>query len=184
VLQKPDQWGEDDEEDPYRTGENERRALWMVECDSLRDELTDHHLRKRDQQEREPDREHGRERRLERVREHRLAERTDPERSDRDPELHRSDEPRRIGRDAQNRPGTLAALALELTDPCPARDDKAVLARDKHGVQKDQSRNTQKLKEENHASRPNRGTLAVPSDIGFSQPSAWSRSTHTSLAEP
>ena len=81
----------------------------------------------------------GRHQRLEEVREERLAEGADRQRGDRDAELHRRDEPRRVGRDPQHRARAAVALALELADPRAPRGDEAVLGGDEGRVQQDQA---------------------------------------------
>ena len=62
-----------------RTGveSSERRPLGMAERDPLRDELADHDLEVGDDQERDDHREERRHHRVETMREHLLAERTD-----------------------------------------------------------------------------------------------------------
>ena len=82
----------------------------MAERDPLRDELADDDVEERDDEEREPEREERREDRVEDVREHGLAERTDGQARERHAELHRGDEPRRVGGDLEHVPRALVAL--------------------------------------------------------------------------
>ena len=70
----------------------------------------------------------------------RLAEGADRQRGDRDAELHRRDEARRVARDPQHGAGPPVALALELADARPPRRDEAVLGRHEERVQEDQAR--------------------------------------------
>ena len=87
--------------------------------------------------------EHGEERRhhgVELLREHLLAEGADREARDRDAELHRGDEARRVARDPPHGTRAAVALVLQLEDPRPPRRDEAVLGRDEERVQQDQAR--------------------------------------------
>ena len=91
---------------------------------------------------------HGEERRhhrLEQVREDLLAEGADGQRGERDAELHRGDELRRIGRDLQHGARAAVPLALELADARPPRRDEAVLGRHEERVQQDQPGEGDKL---------------------------------------
>ena len=91
---------------------------------------------------------------VERVRERLLAEGTDAQRGERDAELHRGDEPRRVGGDAQDVARAPVALVLQLDDARAARGDEAVLGRDEEGVQQDENADCDELEEERHAPTP------------------------------
>ena len=80
-----------------------------------------------------------------------LAERTDAERGERDAELHRRDELRRVARDPQHRARAPVALVVELDDPRPPRRDERVLGRDEEGVEQDQDPDADELESECHA---------------------------------
>src|SRR5262249_49381370 len=97
--------------------------------------------------------------RLELAGEHLLAQGADRQRGDRDAQLHRGDEPRRIARDPQHRAGPTVALPLELADARTPRRDEAVLGRHEEGIQEDQARQSQELEKKGHPSvarRPDR----------------------------
>jgi hypothetical protein len=115
-----------------------------------------------DDQERDHDGQDGREIRVERVRQRLFAEGTDTEACQGDAELHRGDEPRRVGDDLPHGAGPPAALIGQLLDLRPARGDERVLARDEERVQQDQRRYAEELEEEGSRSgRRRRGTKRV-----------------------
>ena len=132
----------------------------MAERDPLRHELADHDVQVRDDQQREDDGEDRRHHRLEEVREHRLAEGADRQRGERDAELHRRDEPRRVAGDPQHGARPPVPLALELADARPARRDEAVLGRHEERVQEDQPGEGEQLEREGHA-RASTGRMAT-----------------------
>ena len=70
---------------------------------------------------------------------HRLAEGTDCQARERHAELHRGDEPRRVGGDLEDEPRALVALVAELGDACPACRDEAVLGRHEERVQQQEA---------------------------------------------
>ena len=154
LAQHPDERREEREEDPHRRRDPERGALRMAERDALRDELAEHDVEERQQQVGEGDREHCRHPGLERVRERLLAERTDTQRGQRDAELHRGDELRRIARDPQDRAGPAVSLVVKLDDPRPPGRHERVLGRDEEGVQQDQDPDADQLESESHAPTP------------------------------
>ena len=136
LAQHPHERREQREERAHRRRDPERRALGVPERDALRHELADHDVRERQDQVRE---QHGEDRRhplVERMRERLLAEGADAERGERDAELHRGDELRRIGRDAQHGAGPPVALVVQLDDPRPAGRDERVLRRHEEGVER------------------------------------------------
>ncbi len=79
------------------------------------------------------------------MRESLLAESTDTEACQRDAELHRGDEPRRVGDDLPHGAGAPVALVGQLLDPRPPCGYERVLARDEERVQQDQRRNAEEL---------------------------------------
>ncbi len=100
----------------------------MPECEPFRHELPDHDMEEGQEQVREDHREHRGHHVVERVRERALADRTNAERSERDAELHRRNELRRVARDLQDRPRAPVALMVELDDPGAAGRDECVLS--------------------------------------------------------
>ena len=92
---------------------------------------------------------------VEGMRERLLAEGADAERGERDAELHRCDELRWVGRDAQHRTRAPVALVVQLDDPRAARRDERVLRRHEEGVDEDQRPDAEQLECEGHA--PNLG---------------------------
>ena len=79
------------------------------------------------------------------VRENLLADRTERERGQGDPELHRRDEMRRVARDPHHRARGAAALVGELLQPRAAHGHERVLGRDEEAVQQDQNGNGEQL---------------------------------------
>jgi len=127
----------------------------MPESNALRHELADHHVRERQDEVRE---QHGEDRRypfVEGMRERLLSEGADAERRERDAELHRGDELRRVGCDPQHGTGAPVALVVQLDDPRPPRRDEGVLRRHEEGVGEDQDPDADELECEGHA--PNLG---------------------------
>ena len=136
LAQHPDERREHREERAHGRRHPERRALGVPERDALRHELADHDVREREDQVGE---QHGEDRRhpvVERVRERLLAERADAERGERDAELHRGDELRRVGGDAQHGARPPVALVVQLDDPRAPRRDERVLRRHEEGVER------------------------------------------------
>ena len=70
---------------------------------------------------------------------------------DRHAELHRGDEPRRVGGDAKDDARAAVALVAELRDARAARRDEGVLGRDEERVQQEQACDREELEEEGHA---------------------------------
>ena len=79
ALQEPDERLEEDEEPAHGRRHRKRDPLRVAERDPLRDELADHDVQVGDDQQREDHGEDRRQRRLEQVREHLLAEGADTE---------------------------------------------------------------------------------------------------------
>ena len=79
-----------------------------------------------------------------------FAEGTDTQARQGDAELHRGDEPRRVGDDSPHGAGAPVALIGQLLDPRPPRGHERVLARDEEGVQQDQRRDAEELEEKGH----------------------------------
>ena len=150
-LQEPDQRLEDEEEGAHRNRDAERDPLGVAEREALRHELTDDDVHERDDQEREQDRDERAEVHAEQVRQHLLADRADRERCERDAELHRGDEMRRVAGDLHHRAGGAAPLVDELLQPRAAHGDERVLGRDEEAVQQDQNGDGEKLEENRHA---------------------------------
>jgi len=101
------------------------------------------------------------EHRLERVREDGLAEGADREGRDRDAELHRRDELRRVARDPAHSPRPPVPLMLELEDPGPARRDEAVLGCHEERVQQNQARKGEQFEDEAHGPGPLSGARGL-----------------------
>ena len=151
ALQQPDQRPKHEEEAAHRRRDGERRPLGMAERDPLRHELADHDVEEGDDQQREDRRRANvAMHRLEEVREHRLAEGADRQRGERDAELHRRDELRRVAVILQHGARAAVALALELADARAPRRDEAVLGRHEERVQQDQAREGEQLEGEGH----------------------------------
>ncbi len=160
ALEQPDQRPEHREEQPHRSRHRERDALGVAKRDSLRHQLADHHVQEGDDQEGEGNRQDARHHRVEAVREHLLAESADCQARDRDAELHRRDETRRVARDLQDGARAAVALAPELTDPRAARGNEAVLGCHEERVEEDQARKSQELEKKGHPSVARARTLA------------------------
>ena len=151
TTQHPDDRREDREERAHGCGNPEGNAFRMTECDSLRHELAEDDVEERQHEVCDQYGEDRREVVVQRVRQRRFAERTDAQRRQRDTELHRRDEARRIARDAQHVARAPVPLVVQLDDARPSCGDEAVLARDEERVQQDQNRDTEELEEERHA---------------------------------
>ena len=80
-----------------------------------------------------------------------LADGADGERGERDAELHRGDEVRRVARDLHHGARGAAPFVGELLQPRPAHGDERVLGRDEEAVQQDQSGDAEKLERNRHA---------------------------------
>ena len=117
----------------------------MAEGDALGNELADHDVEVRDHEEGERERDERRGDRLEDVGEDGLAESTDGQARDGHAELHRGDEPRRVGSDPQDEARALVALVAELGDAGAPRSDEAVFGRDEEGVQQEQACDREEL---------------------------------------
>ena len=148
ALQHPDQRCGDEEERPHGNGDAERDPLRVAEREPLGDELADDDVHERDDEEREHDGQEGSEVDPEQVGEHLLADGTDGERGERDAELHRGDEVRRVARDLHHGARRAIALVDQLLEPGPAHGDERVLGRDEEAVQEDQNGNAEKLEEQ------------------------------------
>ena len=83
--------------------------------------------------------------RIEQLDERLLAQSTDGQRGDRDAELHRRDEPRRLRGDAEHDARPSVPLLLELVHARPAHGDERVLGRDEVAVQQDERGNRDEL---------------------------------------
>jgi hypothetical protein len=125
----------------------------VPERDPLRDELAHDDVEVRHDEQREQHREEGRHHRVEASGEHLLAEGADRQAGDRDAELHRGDEPRRVARDAEDGAGAAVALVLELHDACAPRGHEPVFRRDEERVQQDQAGESEQFEEEGHRER-------------------------------
>jgi hypothetical protein len=68
--------------------------------------------------------------------------------------LHRGDEVRGVGRDAQHLSRASVALMLQLDDARSARSHEAVFGRHEEGVQQNQSADADELEEDRHAPTP------------------------------
>ncbi len=123
----------------------------MAEGHALRDQLADHDVEVRDDQEGEAVGDDRGGDRVEDPREDRLADGTDTQARDRDAELHGGDEPRRVRRDAQDDAGPAASLVAELGEARASRSHQGVLGRDEERVQQKQASDRKKLKAESHA---------------------------------
>ena len=150
-LQDPDQRLEDDEEPGHRGRHDERDGLRVAERHALRDQLADHDVQVRDDQEGEAIRDDRGRDRVEHPREDRLADGTDTQARDRDAELHGRDESRRVRGDAQDDAGPTASLVAELGEARASRGDQGVLGRDEERVQQEQASDCEELKAESHA---------------------------------
>ena len=160
ALEQPDQRPEHGEEHPHRSRNRERDPLGVTERDSLRHQLADHHVQEGDDQEREGNSQDARHHGVEAVGEHLLAECADCQARDRDAELHRRDEARRVARDLQDGARAAVALAAELPDPRPPRGDEAVLGCHEKRVEEDQARKSQELEKKGHPSVARARSLA------------------------
>ena len=150
ALEHPDQGLEDEEEHAHGRRDPERDPLRVAERDALRNELADDDVEESDDQEGEEHREDGREPLVEEPREHGFAERADRERGERDAELHRGDEVRRVARDREDRAGGAAPLVRELLHPGASHGDERVLAGDEERVEEDQEDDCEQLQRDGH----------------------------------
>ena len=161
ALQEPDQRLEDDEEQPHRRRDEERRLLRVAERDALGDELADDDVEERQDEEREDHGHDGRHHRIEELGQRVLAQGSDRQRGDRDPELHRGDEPWRLVGEAEDGAGPAVALVGELVHPRPAYGHERVLGRDEEAVQQHERRDADDLEEEGHAAAPVAGARVL-----------------------
>jgi len=144
----------------FLVGLSKRNHTFRVaERDALRHELADHDMEEGQDQVREQDGKHGRHHRVERLRERVLAEGADTQRRERDAELHRRDELRRVARDLQNRPRALIALMVELDDARAPRRDQGVFGRDEEAVEQHEQPDADQL--ESECQRPTPGALVL-----------------------
>ena len=150
LLEHPDERLRDGEERAHRRGHPQGRSLRVDERDALRHELAEDDVEERQDEVGERDREGRGHPRVELLREHVLAESTDGQRGERDAELHRRDEPRRVAGYAQHVARAAVPLMVQLDDPRPPRRHEPVLGRDEERVQQDQGRNAEKLEEKGH----------------------------------
>jgi hypothetical protein len=153
-LQHPDERREHREERAHGHGDPEGRRFGVAERHALRHELAEDDVEVGEDEVREDHGDDRREPRLEGVRERLLAESTDTQRGERDAELHRRDEARRVRRDAQHVARAAVPLVMELDHPRPARGDERVLRRDEERVQQDQDGDADQFDRERHVSRP------------------------------
>jgi hypothetical protein len=84
-----------------------------------------------------------------------LAQSTDPQAGERDAELHRRDELRRLSGDLQHLARAARAVVRELVHAGAPDRDEAVLRGHEEAVQEDQRREGEKLERKGHA-RPSR----------------------------
>ena len=126
----------------------------MSKRDPLRHELADHHVQEGEDEVGKEHGEQGGNRSVEEARQRHLTERTDAQRSERHAELHRRDEARWVGRNAQHIARASVALVLQLDDAGPPCGHEAVFGRDKEGVQQDQNADSDELEEDRHAPTP------------------------------
>ncbi len=120
-----------------------------------------------DDQERERERDQGRKDRVEDLRQRLLAEGADGQARRRHAELHRRDEPRRVGDDLEHVACTPVALLLELADTRLPRRHEPVLRRDEERVQQDQRRNGEEFEKESHVIAPSGGRLGMSSSSNW-----------------
>jgi hypothetical protein len=166
-LQHPDQRLPEHEEAPDGRRDGQRRALGVAQRRALGHELADHDVQERDDQKRE---DHGEDRRhqgIEGVTERLLAQGTDAQAGERHPELHRCDEPRRVGDDSLDRAGTAVALLGELLNPRPSRGDERILGRDEKSVDQNQRRDAEEFQEKGHVPAGPAGRLRGSSSKVF-----------------
>src|SRR5207253_1858958 len=83
-----------------------------------------------------------------------LAECADAERGERDAELHRGDETRRVAGDPKDIPSASVALMVQLDDPSAARRHQAVFGSDEEGVQQNQNADGDQLEQKSHGPPP------------------------------
>ena len=156
-LQHPDQRLEDEEEQPHRPGDAERDPLRVAQRDAFRHELPDDDVEERDDEEREEHGQHRREPFVEELGEHALAQGADAQRGERDAELHRGDEVRRVARDPQDRAGRAAALVGKLPHARPPDRDERVLACDEERVEQDQENDPEQFEPDGHLAGSSEG---------------------------
>ncbi len=133
-VEEPDERPEHDEEHPDGAGHGEGDALGARQRVRLRDDLADHDVQDRDHDEREGHRDrrgdagrHVTEEILEQPRHRRLADGAESQRADRDAELHRGDEVRRVGDDLAHDACALVALPDQLVEARVTHRDERVL---------------------------------------------------------
>jgi len=98
-LEDPDQRVGQNEEAAHRSRDPECYPLGVAQRHGLWHELTDDDVQVGDDEKRDHHGQHGRQIGVERMRQRLFAESTDTEACQRDAELHRGDEPRRVGDD-------------------------------------------------------------------------------------
>ena len=154
--QHPDERTEEGVEPVDRPGDDERDALGVLERERLRDDLAHHDVEEAQDDERRDDRDgrrHARvpasreevERRAEDVRHHGLADGAERQARERDAQLDRRDEARRVVDQAQHAGRGTAALGLQLLEAGAANRDKRVLGGDEESVRRDNQRHRHEL---------------------------------------
>ena len=133
VLEQPDDRVRDLGEDVERDREGNRDRLGFLKRDRFRDELAERHRQVGQDEERDHER-HAARQEVEVARDQRLADGTERDAEDGDPDLHRRDEPHGIVHQPQRGARRAVPACCAPLEAVPARGDQRVLRRDEHCV--------------------------------------------------
>jgi hypothetical protein len=163
-LQEPDERIGDARQPVERNGKRDRQRLGLLQRDRLRDELADDDREVGQDRERDQERHGVRQRRLHEPRQQRLADGTEQDREDRDPDLHGRDEADRVVHQAERRlRAPSATLGTFLQARSPPRDE-GVLGRHEHRVPQNEQEHDDESQRSAHA------PSGAPVLGGFSSP--------------
>ena len=155
ALEDPDERIGDARKPVERNRERDRERLGLLQRDRLRHELAEHDREVREDRERDQEGDRVRERRLHEPGEQRLADGAEQDREDRDPDLHRRDEPDRVVHETKRRlRAAPASLGAFLQPRSPPRDE-GVLGRHEDRVPQHEEEHDDDVGE--RYSRPVRG---------------------------
>ena len=129
LLQHPHERMREPGEPVERNRERDREPLRLLQRDRLRDELAEDDGEVGQDRERDQERDRVRERRIHQAREERLADGTEQDGRDRDPDLNGRDEAHRVVHQPERRTRAAAAAQRPLLEPAPPRGDERVLRR-------------------------------------------------------
>ena len=134
-----------------RDGERYRERLRLLQRDRLRHELADDDREVREDRERDEERDGVRQRRLHELGEQGLADGTEQDREDRDPDLHRRDEADGIVHEAKRRLRAAAATLRALLEARATARDEGVLGCHEDRVPQDEQEHDDDAERSAHA---------------------------------